>query len=117
MVRRPPKSTLSPYTTLFRSAAARDHGGRAAQRPDHVDQLAVTGEAVAEGARARVEPPAPLRAVEPLGRGAVGAEGRLLRRPVVAQQAEAAALLVVIEVVHEDLLDVHSRVRQRDRQP
>src|SRR3712207_7303217 len=44
MIRRPPRSTLFPYTTLFRSRAARDarrerlgrerqhHGGRARQR-------------------------------------------------------------------------------------
>src|SRR2546421_6574746 len=28
MIRRPPRSTLFPYTTLFRSARALDHGGR-----------------------------------------------------------------------------------------
>src|SRR3712207_7929971 len=27
MIRRPPRSTLFPYTTLFRSAALRDQGG------------------------------------------------------------------------------------------
>src|SRR3712207_8754646 len=27
MIRRPPRSTLFPYTTLFRSLAARDHDG------------------------------------------------------------------------------------------
>src|SRR3712207_7156538 len=27
MIRRPPRSTLFPYTTLFRSAAVRDEGG------------------------------------------------------------------------------------------
>src|SRR2546429_7158636 len=29
MIRRPPRSTLFPYTTLFRSPRARDHGCRA----------------------------------------------------------------------------------------
>src|SRR2546429_5495431 len=29
MIRRPPRSTLFPYTTLFRSGLARQHGGRA----------------------------------------------------------------------------------------
>src|SRR2546425_6662889 len=35
MIRRPPRSTLFPYTTLFRSPAARDHGahGRAERLP------------------------------------------------------------------------------------
>src|SRR5256885_6282150 len=28
MIRRPPRSTLFPYTTLFRSAVARDRGGQ-----------------------------------------------------------------------------------------
>src|SRR6266404_2452763 len=32
MIRRPPRSTLFPYTTLFRSAAAR-HGDRGGQHP------------------------------------------------------------------------------------
>src|SRR2546426_7673457 len=43
MIRRPPRSTLFPYTTLFRSAAdravapavARPHGGRAGARGRH----------------------------------------------------------------------------------
>src|SRR2546426_5787405 len=30
MIRRPPRSTLFPYTTLFRSAPARRRGGRSA---------------------------------------------------------------------------------------
>src|SRR5688572_31094804 len=33
MIRRPPRSTLFPYTTLFRSRRARDAGGPRAQRP------------------------------------------------------------------------------------
>src|SRR2546430_17091753 len=28
MIRRPPRSTLFPYTTLFRSRSRRDHGSR-----------------------------------------------------------------------------------------
>src|SRR2546422_6177366 len=39
MIRRPPRSTLFPYTTLFRSrragACAQAHGGRAVARPVH----------------------------------------------------------------------------------
>src|SRR2546429_5479358 len=39
MIRRPPRSTLFPYTTLFRSAAA-DLGVKApAVRPDAIDAL------------------------------------------------------------------------------
>src|SRR3712207_7659587 len=33
MIRRPPRSTLFPYTTLFRSSAARTDGGRRAAPP------------------------------------------------------------------------------------
>src|SRR5256885_11810122 len=37
MIRRPPRSTLFPYTTLFRSAAdaGRDPGARLPRRPTH----------------------------------------------------------------------------------
>src|SRR3712207_7403274 len=37
MIRRPPRSTLFPYTTLFRSLAVRDEAGHpaAAVRPQH----------------------------------------------------------------------------------
>src|SRR2546430_10900171 len=53
MIRRPPRSTLFPYTTLFRSLAekieahAKEHGGAmraadlAAHRPDWVAPLAI----------------------------------------------------------------------------
>src|SRR2546426_7262876 len=33
MIRRPPRSTLFPYTTLFRSLLARASGGRRGSRP------------------------------------------------------------------------------------
>src|SRR5258708_18059293 len=47
MIRRPPRSTLFPYTTLFRSLERRDLGGRHLGREpgararfvDHVDRL------------------------------------------------------------------------------
>src|SRR2546430_6883901 len=40
MIRRPPRSTLFPYTTLFRSQAHQEtrSGARARPRPDRVDQ-------------------------------------------------------------------------------
>src|SRR2546427_4079731 len=34
MIRRPPRSTLFPYTTLFRSLTARPHGGPPRRRAD-----------------------------------------------------------------------------------
>src|SRR5689334_24845128 len=39
MIRRPPRSTLFPYTTLFRSVAAvAEHGGRGLQRHGRTHQ-------------------------------------------------------------------------------
>src|ERR1041384_3985545 len=42
MIRRPPRSTLFPYTTLFRSLDARDRRGR--NRPSFHDDLARCGD-------------------------------------------------------------------------
>src|SRR5690349_23156732 len=39
MIRRPPRSTLFPYTTLFRSAAARVHEQPAVRPIDEVDAV------------------------------------------------------------------------------
>src|SRR5690242_21522795 len=36
MMRRPPRSTLFPYTTLFRSAVWRERGGRGDRRMGHL---------------------------------------------------------------------------------
>src|SRR5256885_13241625 len=58
MIRRPPRSTLFPYTTLFRSGA-RGHGGRGTERrlgrghqhpgrPDHGDALCRSEEHTSE---------------------------------------------------------------------
>src|SRR3712207_7203650 len=69
MIRRPPRSTLFPYTTLFRSDPARDEGGVGAgvlgQRLDDGDQrlrlqegelpVAEVVDQRAEGLRARSE--------------------------------------------------------------
>src|SRR3712207_7464833 len=38
MIRRPPRSTLFPYTTLFRSQARNDRGGTTARRMDARDR-------------------------------------------------------------------------------
>src|SRR3712207_7388578 len=38
MIRRPPRSTLFPYTTLFRSQGQGDCGQRGAGRPQHLQQ-------------------------------------------------------------------------------
>src|SRR3712207_9024020 len=59
MIRRPPRSTLFPYTTLFRSRP----------RPDEHDRVRLL--------RPRREP-APRHAAKPLGPGHGAAAGRLL---------------------------------------
>src|SRR2546428_3782558 len=52
MIRRPPRSTLFPYTTLFRSPAAPSNGG-SAKSPGHVPEAQGLGCGVlAEGAKA-----------------------------------------------------------------
>src|SRR2546422_5574060 len=56
MIRRPPRSTLFPYTTLFRSLAERHHETGAQRHDAHPDQLAARGgtqAAVVEGERDR----------------------------------------------------------------
>src|SRR3989442_3283805 len=51
MIRRPPRSTLFPYTTLFRSRAAAADGGLAVHRPEAgVVELAGGGVQAARGA-------------------------------------------------------------------
>src|SRR3712207_7829924 len=41
MIRRPPRSTLFPYPTLFRSQRAEDHAAGRAERVAHGDRAAV----------------------------------------------------------------------------
>src|SRR3712207_8900513 len=56
MIRRPPRSTLFPYTTLFRSVVVQreglpvEDGGAARQRPDLRDQLGDAVGHLAQGA-------------------------------------------------------------------
>src|SRR3712207_6998315 len=50
MIRRPPRSTLFPYTTLFRSAAEREECGRARRRAARGDGVEPDGRPV-RGAR------------------------------------------------------------------
>src|SRR5688572_31290511 len=53
MIRRPPRSTLFPYTTLFRSIDVRDHGG-AGLRAVRAPQLAPVRPIVADEVQAAV---------------------------------------------------------------
>src|SRR2546430_4101559 len=65
MIRRPPRSTLFPYTTLFRSVRPRRAQDRAAKRQDaaHVGRVEV-GQVAVERARPAVLDAADLRSEE-----------------------------------------------------
>src|SRR5258706_11458137 len=67
MIRRPPRSTLFPYTTLFRSVRAALRGDLARGRPSR--QLARTGHATAQGRQTRLRPGQRLRGKEQERRG------------------------------------------------
>src|SRR5256884_6691369 len=57
MIRRPPRSTLFPYTTLFRSQCGKDRRRRAAAASGAGDGAGATGTA-ARGARSESRPSA-----------------------------------------------------------
>src|SRR2546427_7374221 len=57
MIRRPPRSTLFPYTTLFRSLATRPRPHRATRRPSRAEEAAKRGHVADEerGLRPRLQ--------------------------------------------------------------
>src|SRR2546430_13569822 len=59
MIRRPPRSTLFPYTTLFRSAGQILHGWReaAGQEPEHVAYWDLVAALTTVGDMAQCMPP------------------------------------------------------------
>src|ERR1043166_9121902 len=71
MIRRPPRSTLFPYTTLFRSG---HHGGNAGDEHRHRDD--VECEVLAGDVVGRVTPPLPGEEVRSHGTQDGDAEGR-----------------------------------------
>src|SRR3712207_7289370 len=75
MIRRPPRSTLFPYTTLFRSAL-----------PDHRRARGATG-----GARLRQAPPRPLARRRARGTG-TAATGRGRDRPLPRSEEHTSEL-------------------------
>src|SRR2546422_8888465 len=56
MIRRPPRSTLFPYTTLFRSRLPEDHGARVPQPADDQGILGGYVVPIERGAVRRTEP-------------------------------------------------------------
>src|SRR2546422_6300934 len=66
MIRRPPRSTLFPYTTLFRSASTDDINGKIVSRISDEAPLVRRAAAVAAGKR-RIEEAIPQ--LQPLQRG------------------------------------------------
>src|SRR2546430_17524395 len=53
MIRRPPRSTLFPYTTLFRSQMPKGEGRD--DDPDHPDQVDLEAQAEGQGEEAQIE--------------------------------------------------------------
>src|SRR2546425_11312468 len=97
MIRRPPRSTLFPYTTLFRSRAvrrvepARQHGLRrqAGVLPAPVEEQPITDGDPGEGGReARIEPQGALVLVD---RATHGARRPLCELVIRAQEAIVGA--------------------------
>src|SRR5437763_17223757 len=94
MIRRPPRSTLFPYTTLFRSARARhrlgdglgagDRRRDARARPGDV-RFGALGEPGGSGRRA-LAAAGTAAAATPLEARRSPAEGRLLRREMVRRR-------------------------------
>src|SRR3989338_9628287 len=98
MTRRPPRSTLFPYTTLFRSQAMAEHGpvGLAENGGLHLDvEIGANAEQVA--VERRVVQRAEGQAVRHPGlaaRVAIGQDVGGLEQLLVAQAADGATLLV-----------------------
>src|SRR3989449_9020761 len=92
MIRRPPRSTLFPYTTLFRSHAAKevaDQVGSADTEP--VEEL-VVGEDEVEDVVERLDA---ARALDP---GVERGQDRVARGEVVQERRPATALMERVEV-------------------
>src|SRR3712207_9253218 len=78
MIRRPPRSTLFPYTTLFRSPSPRLRAARRRARPDGGRRAAMAEFApVVARARARDARDRDLGAHSLVGRGPVAADARV----------------------------------------
>src|SRR3712207_7753646 len=80
MIRRPPRSTLFPYTTLFRSAGRSRQAGRRASRP-------------ARGRWSAVGPPAPCRE-QLFRRNSVGTPGTAARSEEHTSELQSRQYLV-----------------------
>src|SRR5256885_9676119 len=92
MIRRPPRSTLFPYTTLFRSAGRRRGGGdllaEPADRLAVADDLRTLDEALAQG-------------------GVLAREARVLERPRDREQRLLERERLLDEVVGAELGGLH----------
>src|SRR3712207_8146856 len=86
MIRRPPRSTLFPYTTLFRSAAR-------ARAPRPGARAAAADAAASRAATARALQP-PAEAAEAAARAAAGAEPSPLRSEEHTSELQSRQYLV-----------------------
>src|SRR3989475_8885308 len=106
MIRRPPRSTLFPYTTLFRSSVDHRRAARALQ-PEHTEAAM----SVVMGERTSVEVAGKRVAVIGLGRSGIAAVrllGELGARVAVADQKPLAELAATLEGLRAGDLEVHS---------
>src|SRR2546427_12875275 len=109
MIRRPPRSTLFPYTTLFRSQLDRPGGAADAVLELAPAEHVLLGERVAAAEAARLAHPEP--------RGGVRDEGFLEARQVAAQEIRAVLRLLAPEHLAERQLGRVARVERAARDP
>src|SRR2546430_4722717 len=90
MIRRPPRSTLFPYTTLFRSPSRSEEHGLAVRAVDALQRVpdlverAVGAGAIEHGPdHVRVFEGGPSQRLQPVGHDAVVALGTELREPAL----------------------------------
>src|SRR5215467_13908160 len=78
MIRRPPRSTLFPYTTLFRSGSASSHRTHPGSSHPGADRRKLSALALCRGLRRRTAPPhwRHLPAHQPVGLETVSASGQ-----------------------------------------
>src|SRR3989441_6094942 len=112
MIRRPPRSTLFPYTTLFRSAFAGAIDPEEARRSDHHSSAGCARQSCSEGCLGGGRRPPPI-ASEPLddGRDPLAEADAHRLEPV----ATAAPLKLVEQGRHELCAGAAEWVAERDR--
>src|SRR3712207_8592885 len=95
MIRRPPRSTLFPYTTLFRSEGVAEEVGDVGRAVAELDRLPVDdGERPAPLGRAEQHVVEPVVGVHDRGRGLVGVEASAERSEEHTSELQSRQYLV-----------------------